>query len=130
VGTRNFGFWAISTPWEATDACGRPHCPLGVGYLQPTMGKKNAAPDSKGDKKAKGNTNGGDEKQSKVWSLLRRYNSLIDNNGLLYYKGKGGLKAATAVNVRHILCEKHSKATEALQKLKVYPLPLIGTSYH
>ncbi|KAJ7240450.1 hypothetical protein C8J57DRAFT_1085818 [Mycena rebaudengoi] len=33
-------------------------------------------------------------------------------------KGKSGLKAATAVNVRHILCEKHSKATEALQKLQ------------
>ncbi|KAG1753621.1 uncharacterized protein EDB91DRAFT_408469 [Suillus paluster] len=33
-------------------------------------------------------------------------------------KGKGGLKAATAVNVRHILCEKHSKATEALQKIQ------------
>lgn len=33
--------------------------------------------------------------------------------------GKGGLKAATAVNVRHILCEKHSKATEALQKIQV-----------
>ncbi|EGN92892.1 hypothetical protein SERLA73DRAFT_190493 [Serpula lacrymans var. lacrymans S7.3] len=33
-------------------------------------------------------------------------------------KGKGGLKPATAVNVRHILCEKHSKATEALQKLQ------------
>ncbi|KAF7794774.1 hypothetical protein EIP86_005912 [Pleurotus ostreatoroseus] len=32
--------------------------------------------------------------------------------------GKGGLKAATAVNVRHILCEKHSKATEALQKIQ------------
>ncbi|KAI3613189.1 peptidyl-prolyl cis-trans isomerase nima-interacting 4 [Moniliophthora roreri] len=32
-------------------------------------------------------------------------------------KGKS-LKAATAVNVRHILCEKHSKATEALQKLQ------------
>ncbi|KII84277.1 hypothetical protein PLICRDRAFT_146914 [Plicaturopsis crispa FD-325 SS-3] len=32
-------------------------------------------------------------------------------------KGKGALKAATAVNVRHILCEKHSKATEALQKI-------------
>jgi len=31
-------------------------------------------------------------------------------------KGKGALKAATAVNVRHILCEKHGKATEALQK--------------
>ncbi|TCD70707.1 Peptidyl-prolyl cis-trans isomerase pin4 [Steccherinum ochraceum] len=33
-------------------------------------------------------------------------------------KGKGGLKAATAVNVRHILCEKHSRATEALQKIQ------------
>ncbi|KAG1776871.1 hypothetical protein EV702DRAFT_316709 [Suillus placidus] len=33
-------------------------------------------------------------------------------------EGKGGLKAATAVNVRHILCEKHSKATEALQKIQ------------
>ncbi|KAI5887105.1 FKBP-like protein [Schizophyllum commune H4-8] len=33
--------------------------------------------------------------------------------------GKGkGLKATTAVNVRHILCEKHSKATEALQKIQ------------
>ncbi|KIP04488.1 hypothetical protein PHLGIDRAFT_129470 [Phlebiopsis gigantea 11061_1 CR5-6] len=32
--------------------------------------------------------------------------------------GKGGLKAATAVNVRHILCEKYSKATEALQKIQ------------
>ncbi|OBZ67739.1 Peptidyl-prolyl cis-trans isomerase NIMA-interacting 4 [Grifola frondosa] len=32
--------------------------------------------------------------------------------------GKGGLKPATAINVRHILCEKHSKATEALQKIQ------------
>lgn len=35
------------------------------------------------------------------------------------WQGKGALKAATAVNVRHILCEKHSKATEALQKIQV-----------
>ena len=35
------------------------------------------------------------------------------------WQGKGGLKAATAVNVRHILCEKHSKATEALQRIQV-----------
>ena len=34
-------------------------------------------------------------------------------------QGKGGLKPATAINVRHILCEKHSKATEALQKIQV-----------
>ncbi|GAB5589354.1 Peptidyl-prolyl cis-trans isomerase pin4 [Umbelopsis nana] len=33
--------------------------------------------------------------------------------------GKGGkLKAATSVKVRHILCEKHSKAIEALAKIK------------
>ncbi|KAI0763480.1 FKBP-like protein [Trametes elegans] len=31
---------------------------------------------------------------------------------------KGGLKPATAVNVRHILCEKQSKALEALQKIQ------------
>ncbi|KAF8190348.1 hypothetical protein K438DRAFT_1831913 [Mycena galopus ATCC 62051] len=29
-----------------------------------------------------------------------------------------GLKPATAVNVRHILCEKHAKATEALGKIQ------------
>jgi len=33
-------------------------------------------------------------------------------------QGKGGLKPATAINVRHILCEKHSKVTEALQKIQ------------
>ncbi|KAJ2969410.1 hypothetical protein NUW54_g12971 [Trametes sanguinea] len=35
-------------------------------------------------------------------------------------KGKGGdkLKPATSVNVRHILCEKQSKALEALQKIQ------------
>ncbi|QRV91299.1 peptidyl-prolyl cis-trans isomerase NIMA-interacting 4 [Ceratobasidium sp. AG-Ba] len=31
---------------------------------------------------------------------------------------KGKLKAATAVQVRHILCEKQSKALEALQKIQ------------
>jgi len=35
------------------------------------------------------------------------------------WKGKGmKLKAATAVNVRHILCEKHSRAMEALQRIQ------------
>jgi len=28
------------------------------------------------------------------------------------------LKAATAINVRHIMCEKHSRAMEALEKLQ------------
>ncbi|RAH49131.1 peptidylprolyl isomerase [Aspergillus brunneoviolaceus CBS 621.78] len=31
---------------------------------------------------------------------------------------KKGLKPATAINVRHILCEKHSKKEEALEKLR------------
>jgi hypothetical protein len=29
-----------------------------------------------------------------------------------------GLKPATAINVRHILCEKHSKKEEAMEKLR------------
>jgi len=33
-------------------------------------------------------------------------------------KSKGTLKAATAVNVRHILCEKHSRILEAQQKIQ------------
>lgn len=32
--------------------------------------------------------------------------------------GSGKLKPATSINVRHILCEKHSKKEEALQKLR------------
>ncbi|CAF9911527.1 MAG: Peptidyl-prolyl cis-trans isomerase pin4 [Gomphillus americanus] len=33
--------------------------------------------------------------------------------------GKGGkLKPATSINVRHILCEKHSKKEEALEKIR------------
>lgn len=37
-------------------------------------------------------------------------------------KPKGGLKPATAINVRHILCEKHSKVMDALGKLQVSSL--------
>jgi NIMA-interacting peptidyl-prolyl cis-trans isomerase 4 len=32
--------------------------------------------------------------------------------------GAGKLKPATSINVRHILCEKHSKKEEALEKLR------------
>ncbi|KAF2657095.1 putative peptidyl-prolyl cis-trans isomerase NIMA-interacting 4 [Lophiostoma macrostomum CBS 122681] len=31
---------------------------------------------------------------------------------------KGGLKPATSINVRHILCEKHGKKEEALLKIR------------
>lgn len=33
-------------------------------------------------------------------------------------KGAGKLKPATSINVRHILCEKHSKKEEALAALR------------
>jgi NIMA-interacting peptidyl-prolyl cis-trans isomerase 4 len=33
-------------------------------------------------------------------------------------KGAGKLKPATSINVRHILCEKHSKKEEALEKIR------------
>ncbi|KAF1958234.1 FKBP-like protein [Byssothecium circinans] len=32
--------------------------------------------------------------------------------------GSGKLKPATSINVRHILCEKHSKKEEAMEKLR------------
>ncbi|EMD90395.1 hypothetical protein COCC4DRAFT_56920 [Bipolaris maydis ATCC 48331] len=32
--------------------------------------------------------------------------------------GGGKLKPATSINVRHILCEKHSKKEEALEKIR------------
>ncbi|KAJ7640876.1 hypothetical protein DFH06DRAFT_1215492 [Mycena polygramma] len=77
---------------------------LSPGSLR-TMPKKAATTDKKsaekkpaGDKKGKGkSTSTGDDAENKPTK---------------------GLKAATAVNVRHILCEKHSKATEALAKIQ------------
>ncbi|KAI9796924.1 MAG: Peptidyl-prolyl cis-trans isomerase pin4 [Piccolia ochrophora] len=38
-----------------------------------------------------------------------------DNNKA---SGSGKLKAANSINVRHILCEKHSKKEDALEKLR------------
>lgn len=64
------------------------------------MGKKQSGSAEKKSAEKKGNTKN------------------TDKGGQSEDKGKGGLKAATAVNVRHILCEKHSKATEALQKIQ------------
>ncbi|KAJ7927497.1 hypothetical protein B0H13DRAFT_1035593 [Mycena leptocephala] len=58
--------------------------------------KKSADKKPAGDKKGKGKSTGEDAED----------------------KSSKGLKAATAVNVRHILCEKHSKATEALAKIQ------------
>ncbi|KAK1751588.1 peptidyl-prolyl cis-trans isomerase PIN4 [Echria macrotheca] len=54
-------------------------------------------------KDAKGGKKGGGDDKSK------------DNNK---DKSGGGAKGAQSINVRHILCEKHSKKEEALAKLR------------
>ena len=56
---------------------------------------KTASSGGAGKGKAKASSSAGDEKGS----------------------GSGKLKAATSINVRHILCEKYSKKEEALAKL-------------
>ncbi|KAF8183170.1 hypothetical protein BJ912DRAFT_976860 [Pholiota molesta] len=68
-------------------------------------------------KKASGSAEkkGGDKADKKGKAKAKADDSDVEDKGS---KGKGALKAATAVNVRHILCEKHSKATEALQKIQ------------
>jgi hypothetical protein len=53
------------------------------------------------------------------WIHLLFPTTLRGLNLCIVQQGKGSLKAATAVNVRHILCEKHGKAMEALQKIQV-----------
>ncbi|KAI8865932.1 FKBP-like protein [Ramicandelaber brevisporus] len=59
------------------------------------MAKKDAAPKGgKGGKSAPAKDDGDDDKK------------------------QGKLKAANSINVRHILCEKHSKAMEAMAKLR------------
>jgi NIMA-interacting peptidyl-prolyl cis-trans isomerase 4 len=65
-----------------------------------------------------GNSDTGEENQSKVM-LTMPANGICQADTETMSQGKGGLKAATAINVRHILCEKHSKATEALEKIQV-----------
>ncbi|KAF8342774.1 uncharacterized protein EI90DRAFT_3149852 [Cantharellus anzutake] len=60
------------------------------------------------------NKKGGEKKPAdKKGAAASKNKNLEDGSG-----NKDKLKAATAVNVRHILCEKHSKATEALQKIQ------------
>ncbi|KAF7325877.1 Peptidyl-prolyl cis-trans isomerase [Mycena kentingensis (nom. inval.)] len=63
-------------------------------------------------KKSNGNKSTADKNKGKSKSA----NAADDGDASS--KSKGALKAATAVNVRHILCEKHAKATEAMEKLK------------
>jgi len=63
-------------------------------------------------KKASGST------EKKIGDKVDKKGKAKDDGEEKQPKGKSALKAATAVNVRHILCEKHSKATEALQKIQ------------
>ncbi|KAL5337666.1 hypothetical protein BJX70DRAFT_368894 [Aspergillus crustosus] len=65
---------------------------------------------------AKGNTKGGAaDKKGKGKEKEKAGDSSKSDSG---DKGKGGLKPANSINVRHILCEKFSKKEEALEKLR------------
>jgi hypothetical protein len=84
------------------------------------MAKGASSKDKKSGEKSKGKAEETVDKGGKV----RTYRDYIPSLfcGVLIsrrlWQGKG-LKAATAVNVRHILCEKHSKTMEALQRIQV-----------
>jgi NIMA-interacting peptidyl-prolyl cis-trans isomerase 4 len=75
--------------------------------------------EKKGGEKGKGKAEETADKGGKVRTYIPYYFGLLWVYREGPWKGKGGLKAATAVNVRHILCEKHSKATEALGRIQV-----------
>ncbi|KAI9277393.1 hypothetical protein BY458DRAFT_433207 [Sporodiniella umbellata] len=62
--------------------------------------------------KAKNSGNRFNNKKSQKRSLTRKQTKEKES------KGDGKLKPAQSVKVRHILCEKHSRAMEALEKIK------------
>lgn len=79
--------------------------------MAPKKGNSAAKNDSK-KKNQKKDEEDEDDKGGKVrWNL---------GYAMWYsFELQGKLKAATAVNVRHILCEKHSRAAEALALIQV-----------
>lgn len=68
----------------------------------------------------KGKAKGASAKTPKEWGVTKACHlSYIGWWAGYSVQVKGALKPATAVNVRHILCEKYTKAMEALSKLQV-----------
>ena len=74
-------------------------------------GKNNAKPDDAADKQGK-------VRMASPRAIMTHAQWLCS----LIQGKSGALKSATSVNVRHILCEKQSKALEALQKIQVCTL--------
>jgi hypothetical protein len=87
-----------------------------------TMGKKGGAAEKKPAEKKGGKSETSDKAASKVSRIRSLALSLAHVICLLAVQGKDGLKAATAVNVRHILCEKQSRSNEAMAKIVRYIL--------
>ena len=100
--------WPVSTAPLCRNERTTPHAPPrpapdSVSVLQsiPSMAKKNAS-------------GGGAAKDSKSKATAESSSSKAGAD-----KDKPGkLKAANSINVRHILCEKHGKKEEALEKLR------------
>ncbi|KAI9891357.1 MAG: Peptidyl-prolyl cis-trans isomerase pin4 [Vezdaea aestivalis] len=64
--------------------------------------------------KDKPTNKGGDKKKGQVVDKKGKAKEDANSTG----SSSGKLKAATSINSRHILCEKHSKKEEALTKLQ------------
>ncbi|KAI6168309.1 hypothetical protein EDD17DRAFT_1465900 [Pisolithus thermaeus] len=64
------------------------------------------------------NKSGSNEKKGNSSKTAVEQSESKSSHDLALTQGKGSLKPATAVNVRHILCEKHSRAMEALEKIQ------------
>ncbi|KAF8649584.1 hypothetical protein AX16_005675 [Volvariella volvacea WC 439] len=78
------------------------------------MAKKASGSTEKNEKKSADKKESGEKKAKGKAGAKAAANDGDDSKG----KAKGGLKPANAINVRHILCEKQSKALEALQKIQ------------
>ena len=103
----------------AVDQCKSDWCPYSVSiYSIILMAKGASSKDKKSGEKGKGKGKAEEtaDKGGKVRSILYPFFALLCVD---FAKHGKGMKAATAINVRHILCEKHSKATEALQRIQV-----------
>jgi len=86
--------------------------------------------ENKGSGKGKGKSEEAADKSGKVRAVYLGFLIFSFLVLTLRDQGMGGLKPATAINVRHILCEKRSKATEALQRIQVRcrcPLFIVGS---
>ncbi|OCB84914.1 hypothetical protein A7U60_g8136 [Sanghuangporus baumii] len=109
--TTHPGFWPASqthgSPPLPGSAPGKPSAQHNLTLSTSGLDQKEIMAKKAADKKPAGDRKKGRKKGDSKDEDMAQQN-----------RGKGGLKPATAVNVRHILCEKQSKALEAMKLLE------------